>query len=136
MQHTDWAPIPPLVSKQMKRAFQFAAAILILLLGVQPELAGAACAMSGAARAACPLCASAMGADCPMAHGLAACCNRTTVKAVVLPAIPVKPRSTAVSARMFVAAEPQSSAVSPARWLAVTFSSPPPLYLFGRVLRI
>src|SRR5579872_7083911 len=119
MQHTDWAPILPLLSKQMKRASQFAAAIMILLLGLQPALAGAACAMSGAARSACPLCMSSMGAGCPMARGLAACCNRTDLRAAVLPAIPAKPRSAAASARISAGLELQFSYVAPSRWLPV-----------------
>jgi hypothetical protein len=137
MQHTDWAPILPLLSKQMKRVSQFAAAILILLLGVQPALLGAACAMNGATRAACPLCMSAIGADCPMAQGMAACCNRIDLGAVVLPAIPAKPRPARASARILVAAELHSSAVAPSRGLPpVIDSSPPPRYLLSRVFRI
>ena len=84
----------------MKRGFQFAAVAVVLLLAVQPAMAGVACATSGMARAACPMGMSEMGADCPMAHGLVTdcsqdCCNHSAPKAMVLPAAPAKPMATA-----------------------------------------
>ena len=120
----------------MKRAFQVAAMIVILLLGVQPALEGAACAMGGAMPTACPLCMSAMGTDCPMAQGMVDCCNRTPLKAVILAAIPAKPRSAAASSRTSTGLALLFSAVAPSRWLPVVISSPPPPFLFSRVFRI
>lgn len=126
----------------MKRVFQFAAMVVVLLLAAQPALAGVACATGGMARAACPMGMSEMGSDCPMAYGLAAdctrdCCDRTTTKAVVLPAAPIKPRTLVASAVVSTAVEPPISAVLRADWLApMAVSSSPPHYLLNRVFRI
>ncbi len=126
----------------MKRVSQFAAVIMVLLLGVQPALAGVACARIGAMRTACPMCIGAMGADCPMAHAVAAdcttnCCNQTILKAVVLPAAPAKPRSAATNAWMSTAVDLQAAAVPRSGCLPpATASSSPPRYLLSRVFRI
>ena len=128
----------------MKRAFQFAAAVVVSLLALQPALAGLACASSGMASATCPMGMSAMGPDCPdcpMAQGRTAdctqdCCNHSS-SAVVLPAAPDKPKLLLAStASSSVVASESNIATRPGRLPAVAASSSPPHYIANRVLRI
>lgn len=126
----------------MKRGFQFAAVAVVLLLAVQPALAGVACATSGMARATCPMGMSEMGADCPMAHGLTAgctqdCCNDTAPKPVLLPAVPVKPRLLGASIAISPVVELDIAVAAQPDWLpSLATASPPPRYLLHCVFRI
>lgn len=126
----------------MKRAFQFAAVAVVLLLAVQPALAGVACETSGMTRAACPMGMSEMGVDCPMAHGMMAdcgqnCCEHATSTAVVLPAALAKPRLLAAGSAVSVAVELHVAVAPRPDWLpAMTTTSPPPRYLLNCVFRI
>jgi hypothetical protein len=137
------ANIPSVLSKQqMKRAFQFAAMLMVELLAVQPALAAATCATGGVARAACPMGMSEMGAECPMMQGVAAectqdCCNHSVPKAMVLPAAPAKPNLLAAGAAVSPVFQVEPAAISQSSWQpAVAASSSPPLHLLNRVFRI
>ncbi len=126
----------------MKRIFQFAAVAVVLLLAVQPALAGVACASSGMSRAACPMGMSEMGADCPMAYGLLAdcsqdCCNHSAPKAMLLPATPAKPNLLLAPIAVSPAAELDHALAALPGWLpAMAATSSPPPYLLNCVFRI
>jgi hypothetical protein len=128
----------------MKRAFQIAGILLILLIGAGPALAAVGCVLSSSAMGpSCPMGMTEMAADCPMAHTFAAtdcsqdCCNRSAPIAQVADAVPVKPKFVAVAlhfAGLTVSAAPERNArheVVP-RFAA----SSPPRYILLQVFRI
>lgn len=127
----------------MKRAFQIAAALVVLLMAGQPVLDAATCEMGMAASpATCPMGMSEMGPDCPMAGGmpaecLARCLSCAATRDMVLPAAAARPK--AITAKVPVRADVVARIGSPAprlRTLVVTVSNPPPPYLLNRELRI
>ena len=128
----------------MKRPFQIAGILLILLLGAGPASAAVSCVLgSSAMGSSCPMGMAGMDADCPMSHALAAgdcsqdCCSRTAPIALLVNAIPVKPKlAVAVpivaTPAVFTAAEGNSR---PAVLLGLAASSLP-RYILLRVFRI
>lgn len=125
----------------MKRVFQSAATILVLVLGLQPALAGLVCG-PGSAMRSCSMSMNAMGTGCPMAHGLLAgcardCCAGTLLKTLVLPPVAPKPKSLIANAWFCGAFPVQAAAVSePGVLIAVADSSSPPRFLLNRTFRI
>jgi len=86
----------------MKRAFQIAGILLIILLGAGPASAAVGCVLGNSTMVpSCPIAMIGMDADCPMSHVLAAsdcsqdCCNRTAPIALVVNAVSVKPKLSA-----------------------------------------
>lgn len=135
----------PVSSKrQMKRVFQIAAALVVLLMAGQPLLAAATCEMGMAASpASCPMGMREMGPDCPMAQGMSAecvtrCFNCAAAKDLVLPAVPAKPKVIAAEFTASpeiawrVAEHAHPAFLDP----ATNNSSPPPPYLLNCVFRI
>jgi len=129
----------------MKRAFQIAGILLIILLGAGPASAAVGCVLGSSAMGpSCPMGMTAMDADCPMSHALAAgdcsqdCCNRTAPIAQVVNAVPVKPKYAAANLQMAVLAVPtvvEGRYSRPAVFLSFAASSPP-RYILLRVFRI
>jgi hypothetical protein len=127
----------------MRRAFQFAAAILALSVAVQPLAAAAACEM--ASPASCPLgkSMSEMSPDCPMAQQMGDtvcmqdCCNHA-VPRTAAPAVASAKRRvgtviavTATAVTAPATPRPRAAIGSPA-----PVSSSPPHYILYRVFRI
>jgi hypothetical protein len=128
----------------MKRVFQIAGVLLILVLGAGPASAAIGCVLSNPAMGqSCPMGVAGMDADCPMSHALAPrdcsqdCCNRTAPIAVVLSGLPVKPKLVAAAPaiarlNLVTAAKPH---IFPEILPPVAANSPP-RYILLRVFRI
>jgi hypothetical protein len=128
----------------MRRAFQFAAAILALSLAVQP-LATAACGM--ASPASCPLGMSMgmsqMSPDCPMAQQMGDtvcmqdCCNHAVPRTAAPAVAPAKRRvGTVIAVTATAVAAPATPRPRPAIGSPAPVSSSPPHYILYRVFRI
>lgn len=128
----------------MKRAFQIAAAILMLVLPVRPALADATCRMGMAtSQAACPMGMDEMGPDCPMAQHMAQdacaqdCCNHALPQTAVIPGTSAKPRSSAAAPTMTCASgSPEAQAPFAPSSTPIAAGSSPPRYILYRIFRI
>jgi hypothetical protein len=131
----------------MRRAFQFAAAILALSVAVQPLATAATCEM--ASPASCPLgmsmsmSMSEMSPDCPMAQQMGDtvcmqdCCNHAVPRTAAPAVAPAKRRvGTVIAVTATAVAAPATPRPRPAIGSPAPVSSSPPHYILYRVFRI